>query len=137
MASEHPRPRPPAGLGPAGRSLWRKLTGEYVFGTAELPILAAAARQVDAIAALEEAVEADGVLTAGSRGQTIVHPAVTEARLGRVTLARLLGSLSIPDESERPMTYASVRAQKAASARWERKRIERERREAALARDGA
>ena len=124
-----PRPRTPPGLGPSGRALWRKLTTEYEFGPAEVPVLEAACRQVDALAALEAVVETEGVLTTGSKDQTVVHPAVTEARLGRLTVARLLAELAIPDESGRPETAASRRARKAVRSRWDRKRTEQERRE--------
>ncbi len=124
-ANASPKPRPSAGLGPAGRGLWRTLTAGYVFGTAELPILAAAARQLDAVAALEAAAGSD-VLVEGSRGQTIVHPAIVEARLGRVAAARLLGSLAIPDDAGRPRTAASLRGQKAADSRWNRDRRKRD-----------
>ena len=133
MTTAHPKPRPPANLGPAGRGLWRQLTAEYVFAPAETPVLAAACRQLDTVADLDAAVAAEGVLTTGSRQQTVVHPAVQEARLGRVAVARLLSSLSIPDEQDRPRTAASLRGQKAAESRWARQRASEERREQRLA----
>lgn len=61
----------------------------------------------------------------GSRGQTIVNPAITELRLHRAELARLLKQLAIPDAPEEgdedwDGLTASERARKAAGKRWRR-----------------
>jgi len=122
-------PRAPAGLGVAGRALWRCLTGAYSFEPAELAVLGAACSQLDDIAALEQLVAEQGLTVAGSAGQTRVHPAIAEIRQGRVALTRMVGALALPDEAERPMTATSQKAKRAADLRWSRKRAEIERRE--------
>jgi hypothetical protein len=119
--------RIPAGLGKAGRGLWRDLTRRYEFDhEGELTILAAACRQLDSVAALEAAITADGLTVTGSTGQVRVHPAVAEARQGRLALSRLLSDLRIPSEdageTEKRTTAA---ARRAAAARWARPRQQR------------
>jgi hypothetical protein len=77
----------------------------------EEALLAAAARQADAIEALEADVAERGY-GVGSR----LNPAVPEARQGRTALARLLGGLDLPDSR----SLTEIRAGKAARVRWQR-----------------
>jgi len=119
--------RQPSGLGPAGKSLWRKMRDAlppgWAYDERELAILAAACRQADDLALLEKAIKRDGATATGSKGQLTVNPAIPEARQARIVLSRLLGELSIPVESdEKPQTAASRRAQRAADARWDQHR---------------
>jgi hypothetical protein len=122
MTPEH-RPSPLAGVGPAGRALWKTvlddLPAELDFDPRELAILAAACRQADAVVELEQAIERDGVMIVGAAGQARMNACVTEARQGRLALARLLGDLDLPDEAEQPRSAASKRAQHAAGVRWD------------------
>ncbi|HSJ43623.1 MAG TPA: hypothetical protein VK923_02945 [Euzebyales bacterium] len=69
-------------------------------------LLAQACHTVDVIDQLETAIANDGVIAEGSRGQKVTHPAVDEIRLQRVTLARLLAALALPD-SEGGRTVAT------------------------------
>lgn len=114
--------RAPAGLREAGRLVWRRiladLSEEWELDARELLILEAAARQADLNRSLEEALDADGVIVAGSAGQSRLNAACTELRQGRVALERLLSSLALPNEDGRAMTAAQKRAQAAAQARW-------------------
>jgi hypothetical protein len=114
--------------------LWRRLTGVYEFDAREVTVVEAAARQADRVADLDALVERDGLMVPGSRGQLVMHPGVSEARLGRVALTRLLASLDLPadDDGEdevgerRAMTgpkgRRSARAAHAATVRWNRHR---------------
>jgi hypothetical protein len=115
-------PAHPSGLRAAGKSLWTAVWSElpatFEFDGRELAILGSACVQADTIAALERAIRRDGVTIAGSKGQRRLHPAIVEARQGRLALARLLGELQIPDVDARPMSSASQRAAKAARSRW-------------------
>jgi hypothetical protein len=43
-----------------------------------------------------------------------VNPAVREARQGRLTMARLLGGIDLPDSR----SFTQLRARRAAEARW-------------------
>ncbi len=60
-----------------------------------------------------------GMVARGSTGQTILHPAVTEARLSRTAAAAILARLHRPSAAPAP-TAASERGRRAAAARWSR-----------------
>src|SRR4051812_39254076 len=111
-------PRTPAGLGAAGRGVWRRILAdvgaEWELDARELLILEAAARQADLNRSLETSIEADGVRVAGSAGQPRLNAMVTELRQGRVALERLLASLALPAEGGQTFTAAQRRAQAAA-----------------------
>jgi hypothetical protein len=116
--------RAPAALRSAGRALWESILGDLGAGweldARELHLLERACRCADDLAALEAAVDTDGATVKGSRGQTVVHPALSEARQLRLTQARLLGSLELADPAERSTAPARARARKAAEARRSR-----------------
>lgn len=119
--------RQPPGLGAAGKALWKKmreaLPAGWAYDERELALIAAACRQADDLALLERAIKRDGAMSRGSQGQPTVNPALPEARQARVVLARLLGEVSLPVESdEKPKTAASRRAQHAADSRWDQHR---------------
>ena len=60
----------------------------------------------DDLARLERAIRRDGVMSTGSMGQPVLHPALTEARQARSTIARLLSNLAPPElEQERPENF--------------------------------
>ncbi len=68
-------------------------------------MLREAARTVDQLDALDDVVRRDGVMLVDR-----VHPAVVEARQLRLTLARLIASLRLPDEvDERPQRRGGAR----------------------------
>ena len=131
--TDKPKPRVPAGVGATGRALWRRLVGVYDFEEHELALLEVACRQADDVAALEKLIANQGMTVPGSQGQPRLNAAVAEVRQGRLALGKLLGLLALPDEVDRPFTASSRTAQKAANARWSRKRAEQERREQRLA----
>ena len=118
--------RVPAGLGTAGKRLWRSILDDlepgWVLDARELALLARACSTADAIAELEAVVAREGVTTLGSRRQAIVHPAVGEARMQRLALARLLSSLELVDPAGALAagSPAAARGAKAARARWSR-----------------
>lgn len=118
-------PAPPRVLGREGRAFWRLVHSLYDdLAPAELALLEQACRSLDVIAVLDAAAAAEP-LTTGSKGQTIVHPATTEARLQRRELARILDQLGLPDPASgateaKPSSPQKRRAAKAAEARWSR-----------------
>ena len=114
------KPKPPTGLGPAGRKLWNDLAGAFDLEDHELPMLAAAARQADDISALEKAIARDGVTVEGSAGQPRLNGAVSEVRQGRLALAKILGSVAWPTEDGAALTTTQRKARDAARARWAR-----------------
>lgn len=113
----------PSDLGQAGYALWDDVTAVYELSTTERRLLEAACRTADDLAALEAVVEAEGHTSIGSMGQPVVHPAVQEARQQRVTLARLLGQLALPDEDGNTAdTPDQLHARRATRARWTREK---------------
>lgn len=73
--------------------------------------LTSAADRLDAVAL------AAGMISTGSTGQTVVHPAVVEARLARTAAATILARLTPPSSGHRQT--ASERGRAAARARWQ------------------
>jgi hypothetical protein len=113
----------PVGLGEAGRGMWAEVTSVYVLTAPERRLLGQACRTLDVLAELDTVVEAEGVTAEGSKGQTVTHPAVSEARQQRLALGRLLAQLALPDpEGQTIRSPAQVAAHAAAQARW---RLER------------
>src|SRR5215208_779620 len=105
---------PPEGLREAGKALWTEFLGDvgdgWTLDARELHLLQRACRCADELEDLERAVDADGVIVEGSRGQPTVHPALSEARQLRLAQLRLLGGVQIPGEDEQPLTLAGLRA---------------------------
>jgi hypothetical protein len=114
------KPAPPKGLRPGGRKLWTDIVGQWDLRPDELRVLREAAREVDLIDALELALSKDAIMIAGSMGQRVVNPLITELRQHRGTLAALLRQLKLPDadggEGEKEARSTAARA--AANARW-------------------
>jgi len=117
--------KPPSDLVPRGRGrrFWLATLKLFALTGPELEILAEAARTLDELDALRDAVAATGTTTEGSRGQPVVNPALSEMRQARAELRRLLEMLSLPDpeqDSGKAVTGArSARAAKAARTRWD------------------
>ena len=110
------RPKAPDGLRKAGRHVWRHILGEFDLDARELLVLEQAARQADAVAALEAEIDESGLVSRGSRGQPRLSGSVTELRQARLALSKLLSELALPvDDGE---TAAGRHARKAAEARW-------------------
>ena len=110
------RPKPPRGLQRAGKRVWAAVLDEFVLDARELLVLEQAARQADAVAALEAEVEGSGLVTRGSAGQPRLSQSVVELRQSRLAVSKLLSDLALPDEDD--TTAASRRGRKAADARW-------------------
>lgn len=73
-----------ASLGRPGAQLWRAIVGDLPGGgeldRRELHLLKRACSAEDHLHELEAAVKRDGATVDGSRGQTVVHPALGEIR---------------------------------------------------------
>jgi hypothetical protein len=97
--------KPPRGTGPAGKAIWASISGAFDLEAHEVQVLGQVAKVADRIDALDRAVTRDGVLVDGR-----AHPALVESRLQRVTLARLLVTLRLPDpEDVRPQRRGGYR----------------------------
>lgn len=109
----------PAGLGAAGRKLWREVLADFELPPDGLALLVQACRTVDELERLREALANAEVMTTGSQGQPVTSPLFAEARAHRATLAKLIAQLALPDEDDvTPLTVTQERARKAAQTRW-------------------
>ena len=122
MSGSRALPKPPKGLESAGKALWRAIVSDlpsnFEFSARELRQLELAARQADAVAGLEAAIDREGIVTRGSRGQQRLNPLVAEARQGRLAVSRLIGELALPDTGSDLQKSSSKRSSRAAHARW-------------------
>lgn len=120
----------PTGLSAVSRRLWRQVTEEFALAPGELLIFEALCRTSDELVQLEKVaaeVAATGELFAeNNTGQLKPHPVLEEIRRHRVLLERHTAVLNLPHLSadsgnksaHKPASIASVRARKAAQARW-------------------
>jgi hypothetical protein len=116
-------PEPPGDLRPRGRGrkFWRAVASEHVLRADELELLGEVARQLDLVDRLRDAA-ADGPVVENGR----VSPALVELRQVRQELRRGLAQLALPDPDEPEVATVpaanlrTVRARKAAQARWSR-----------------
>lgn len=108
-------PPVPKGVKDAGSRLWRSVLAGYDLEEHELALLLEAARTVDLLDELDAAVRVDGALVQSPQGLK-AHPAATEARQQRITLARLLAALRVP-LGEEGDTQATARPQRRVGAR--------------------
>ena len=124
-------PPPPSGLGVRGRKFWRETVEKYDLSAPELQVLREVCRTMDDLDALASAIAADGATVLGSKGQAVVNPCLTEARGQRLALHRLIAALALPDEDGASMpTAGSIRAKRAAAARWRGHRTDTQKRAA-------
>ena len=88
--------RTPAGLQARGKSLWRKITGEFDLENEfdRLELLFQACKTADQIAELDEAAAQAPLTVNGSMGQPVISPFIAEARVQRALLAQLLGRMN-------------------------------------------
>ncbi len=97
-------PKTPEGLDRAGAELWDAIVGDVAVGwtldARDLALLEAAARAADHAAELETAVDRDGLMIAGSKGQQRLHPAVAEARAQRQLMTTLIARVEIAPEGQ-------------------------------------
>lgn len=85
----------------------------------ERPLLEQACRTADELDRVSEALREASVTTQGSAGQVTAHPLLAEARNHRATLQKLLDALELPGEGDGQESATSLRARRAARARWD------------------
>lgn len=111
---------PPQGLSAESRKLWTTVTGKYDLRADELRVLEDACRESDLIDTLSAAAEEAELIVRGSQGQPVINPLISELRQHRATLAGLLRSLKLPDETD-TKEARSTQARAAANARWSKR----------------
>lgn len=96
--TEREIPSPPTGTGAGGARLWRAVLDVFELDEWELALLREAVRTVDDLDGLARIVKREGRILSTKAGPRS-HPAMAEARQLRITLARLVGALRLPDET--------------------------------------
>jgi hypothetical protein len=113
------------GLEGRGRDQFLVLTDAYAFDQHEVPTLVELCRTLTLLDRLEHALAGAELLVPGYKGQPTASPLLGEIRAHRQTYTRLFASLNLPelDEDGQPIetrSPRSIRASKAAQARWNR-----------------
>jgi hypothetical protein len=108
MTDEYLPPPAPAGLGDAGKALWDDAVAVMQFESHELATLGEAARTLDAVQLLQDALDADGPIVESPQG-TKVNPALPELRQQRIAFARLLAVLKFPPADDSPIKARPAR----------------------------
>lgn len=117
-------PRPPAGLGAAGKRLWREVindaTGQGVsLDARELVWLRSAGKLSDRIAELESAMEDQPLVVPGHAKQPVSHPLLTEIRQYYALLVQTLGRIRVDlVETGSGEVGPASRQRAAALSRW-------------------
>lgn len=123
--SERRVPAAPAGLGAQGKTLWKSVVADFELTPAESRLLAQACRAADELDRLTAELDQAPTVVAGSMGQAKPNPLFAEVRHHRTQLAALLKQLDLigaEDEADKNQT-ASVKAMRAARARWGQGRV--------------
>lgn len=90
--------RAPAGLGKAGRALWRTMTADLRYRPDELRVLRDAAKLADRVESLEKALEGQEFVVYGSMRQPVAHPLLAEHRQSVSALSALLRQLKLSND---------------------------------------
>lgn len=112
--------KPPEGLKDRGLRFWQDVAEGFELAVDERQLLVEVARQLDLVEELHQQVQRDGLMSSGSQGQPVLHPAIEKLQGGRQLVGRLLAQLGLPDEDDEPsvVSPATARARKAAETRW-------------------
>ncbi len=93
-------PRTPAGLGRRGGGLWRATFAVYELNPTEVVLFTEACYTVDLCDRLRADIARDGLSVVGSKGQTVLNPAVVELRQQGLAFGRFMRQLGLPDVAE-------------------------------------
>lgn len=110
--------RAPAGLGSAGRKLWRDILAEYRLSSGELAILARAAHCADRLAAIDAELAGADLVIEGSTGSPRPNPLLASADSAERTFDTLIRALALPLPDEKEGKRRSPTAAMAARTRW-------------------
>ena len=88
-------PRAPSGLSPRSRDFWSEVNRDYALEPHDLVLLRAIVQTMDRVAGVTKAIDEQGVVVPGSKGQPRPNGLLTEERNLRVALARLLRELDL------------------------------------------
>ena len=104
-------PKPPEGLGPGGRKLWRSILRDFDLGEHEMLMLREACFTADTCEALQAVIAEQGPTVTNHLGGVSAHPALRELRQQRLCLARMIVCLRVPlgDEDGDRTQYRGIR----------------------------
>ncbi len=92
----------PAGLKASGAALWRSVVEDFDLSEHERAQLLQAARLTDTLDQLQAVLTTEGpTVPDPATGASKPSPVLVELRQQRITLARLLGALRVPDADDR------------------------------------
>lgn len=118
----------PDDLADAGAALWADVTEKFDLDADDAALLEQACRTADELARLSDAAGIAEPMVEGSKRQPVVNPIYEEVRRHRLTLAKLLKELALPEDEadakprDPAADWRSARARKAAETRWDMKR---------------
>lgn len=106
-----PKPKPPKGLGVAGRQLWRSIADDYDVEEHERLLLVEACRIADRLDRLAEESNGAPLTVTNFKGDEVANPLLVESRQQAIVFARLLASLRLPtgEEENRPQRRSGAR----------------------------
>jgi phage terminase small subunit len=114
-------PKPPPGLKPRGRGLFKEITTIYRLDPGEIQLLIQACRTVDRIDAIDRTLAEEGLIVRGNRGQLPrSHPLLQTMHEAQRTLSRLIAELALPMPGEQFGRRRSPQQKAAAETRWTR-----------------
>ena len=123
--TDQQQPKPPPGLGSAGRALWAEVCADVAEAGLELDArdrywLASAAKLADRAATLEAALADAPLMVKGSMGQDVSNPLMAEWRSHSQLAAQLLARLKLDsaEESGALQMVGGNRQRAAANRRW-------------------
>src|SRR5262245_38572488 len=102
--TREPTRRPPDGLGPSGRALWRQITSTFALEPQDPARLAIAARQLDVAAAARWQVQRDGAYLTNNVGQVYPHPGLAVEHRAQTLAVRCLRELGLDAASSAELT---------------------------------
>lgn len=111
------------GLSGRGADLFTTLTASFDFDAHEMVGVVELCLTASLLARLEDEMSKGPLLVRGSQGQQVGNPILQELARHRSTYLRLYAALNLPELDENGSTVdltnpRSIRAQKAAQARW-------------------
>jgi hypothetical protein len=109
----------PDGLGVKASVLWDEITGEFELRADERRSLEDACRTVDLIERLEAEIRDGPSFVAGSNGQDVANPLMTEIRLHRAQFSRSMQAVHLPAEEDTPAAR-SAHGRALVAHRWKR-----------------
>jgi hypothetical protein len=108
----------PKDLGVPGVALWRRLTKEFDFNSAEIELAHQLCVTVDEETMMRDELADMGVTVAGSKGQPVLNPVFAQLAVHRKLIDQMIVALSLPIDGESVGRRRSAQAKLNADSRW-------------------